>query len=138
MLHLVNLLPWYFWVTWGGLGSLYVLRWVIKSTKNDPFLMRAGWFLSIVMLIDVVIDNVISGTGALSEYLPIVNCISMPLVVLTVSLIFIGGYQKSMRPDFDPEKRRTILYCYYALVMLFICIGLFFGGFYVYDHFLKK
>jgi hypothetical protein len=59
----------------------------------------------------------------------------MPVVVLTCSLIFIGGYQKAKRPDFDSEKRRTVIMCMYGLVATFAFLGLLFGGFKIYHVF---
>lgn len=125
-------MPWFFWVVWGLFGIPYILRWVIKFSKNDPMLWRIGWALSTVLLIIVIIDNVIKGTGALASYSAILGQISIPLVVLTVLLIFMGGYQKATRPDFDPEKRRTVKLYMYGLVATLILLGLFFGGFEIY------
>ena len=128
-------MPWFFWIFWGLFGIPYILRWVIKSTKGDPILWRIGWALSTVLLIIVIIDNVIRGTGALAQFSSLVGRISMPMVVLTCSLIFIGGYQKATRPDFDPEKRRTAMLCMYGLVATFIFLVLFFGSFKIYHVF---
>lgn len=138
MLTLVNSLPWFFFVVWGVLGIPYIIWWVIKSTNNDPLLLRVGWALMSINVLIVVIDNLFIGTGTYVEYMPILDWISIPLVILTCALIFIGGYQKTMRPNFDPEKRRTVVLCMYGLVITAICFGLFFGGFYVYDNFFGK
>ena len=139
---LATSLPWYFWVLWGVIGVFLILRWVIKSTKNDPIIWRSGWVLGSVILIIVIIDNLgalplIGGTSSYSEYLLIMDRLSIPLVMLMVSLIFVGGYQKSLRPDFDPEKRRMAIICMYGLVVTVICLGLVFGGFYIYDNFFR-
>lgn len=138
ILHLANALPWFVWVLWGGIGGFYISRWVIKSTKNDPILWRIGWgLIGTVLGFIMVVDNVIKGTGIQVEYWSIVvDRAAIPLVALTVSLIFIGGYQKSRQPGFDPEKRRTATLCMYGIVITFICMGLIFAGFRIYDDFL--
>ncbi|HML33105.1 hypothetical protein [Sporomusa sphaeroides] len=127
MLSLVNSLPWYFWVLWGVIGIPIVLIWVLKSTKSDPVLWRVGWGLSIVTLILVAVDSIITGTGCYIEYLPVVGRISMPLVALTCTLIFIGGYQKVVHPDFDPEKRRMFFMYTYAMVGVVVFFGILFA-----------
>lgn len=140
ILHLTNSLPWFVWVLWGSIGGFYISRWVIKSTKNDPVLWRIGWGLSgTVLAFIVVVDNVIKGTGIQVEYWSkVMDRAVIPLVVLTVSLLFIGGYQKSRRPGFNPEKRRTAALCMYGIVITSICMGLIFAGFYIHDNFFGR
>jgi len=140
ILHLANALPWFVWVIWGAISSFYITRWVIKSTKNDPVLWRIGWGLIGTVIGFIVIgDNIIKGTGIQIEYWPVVmDRVAIPLVVLSSSLIFIGGYQKSRKPGFDPEKRRTATLCMYGIVITLICMGFIFGGFYIYDIFFAR
>ena len=138
MLTLSNSLPWYFWVLWGILGAVYIINWVIKSTKNDPVMWRVGWLLLSVVICGIVtIDNLIKGQIIYLNWWPMVMGRALLLVILPVALTYIGGYQKIMRPGYDPEKRRTALMYSYALGGIFILLGLFFGGFYIYDNFFK-
>jgi hypothetical protein len=138
MLTLANSLPWYLWALWGTLGAVYIISWVIKSTKNDPVMWRIGWLLLGIVIGGIVtIDNLIKGQIIYLNWWPMVMGRALPLVILSVALTYIGGYQKIMRPGYDPEKRRTALMCSYALGGIFIVLGLFFGGFYIYDNFFK-
>lgn len=138
MFTLANALPWYFWALWGVVGSLYIFWWVIKSTRNDPILCRIGWVLMGIFVVTMVIDNLIRGTGVYIKYWStLMDWMVIPLVIIW-ALIFIGGYQKSQKPGFDPEKRRTVALCMYGIVIILICMGFIFGGFYIYDIFLAE
>lgn len=138
MLHLANSAPWYFWVLWGIVGTGYISRMVIKSTSNNPMMLRVSGMLWVIVSAIVAIDNLIKGKVFYLEYwTSVMDSLSMPLLAVTLILTYIGGYKKSIRPDFDPEKRRTFLQCSYALVATLIFFGLFFAGFYIYDNFFK-
>lgn len=138
MLSLANSLPWYLWTLWGVICVVYIVSWVIKSTKNDPVLWRIGWLLlGVVMGGVVIVDNLIEGQIIYLNWWSIVMAKLLPLVILLIVLTYIGGYQKIMRPGYNPEKRRTALMYSYALVIFLIILGLFFGGFYIYDNFVS-
>lgn len=141
ILHLLNSLPWFAWLLCGVIGPFYIVIWVIRSTKNDPALWRIGWVIGAVLGVIAATDNLIKSTGIEVDldYWPVVmDRAAMPLVVLMASLIFIGGYQKCRQPGFDPEKRRIATLCMYGIVITFICMGLIFAGFYIYDNFLGR
>jgi hypothetical protein len=128
----VNSLPWFLWVVWGVVGIFYIPRWVIKSTKNDPILLRVGGMLMVVPCAMVIIDNLIRGNVIHLQYWSIMmDRTAMPLVALTLSLLFIGGYQKAKRPDFDPARRRIVVLSMYALVIIIVFEGVLFGGIYI-------
>ncbi|WP_312340056.1 hypothetical protein [Anaerospora hongkongensis] len=137
MWTLVNSLPWFFWVLWGSIGGAYILFWVLRSTKSDPVLWRIGWVLMVLTSMLVVIDNLIRGTSYYIEWLPFLGRISMPMVIITCSLIFIGGFQKTKHPDFDPEKRRKAYLYFYSMIITMILLCLLVVGRYLYIHFFK-
>lgn len=137
MLTLVNSLPWCFWVALGMIGAIYIPMWVIKSTKQDPIIFRIGSFLlGLVLGVCLIIDNLIEG-----KVISLTWWAMMPprtiIIGILLTLVYIGGYQKAMHPGYDPEKRRTFILCSYILVATFVFLGLFFGGFHIYDNFFK-
>lgn len=128
------------WITWalgGVIGPLYMVMWVIKATKNDPVLGRIGWLLAAIGAVIPPTDIIlIKDMGIHIEYWQVImDQVAIPMLVLMLSLIFIGGYQKVRQPGFDPEKRRGVVSCMYVVVITVICIGLLFAGFYIYDIF---
>jgi hypothetical protein len=137
MLTVINFLPLYFWVPWGTFGTFYILRWVIRATKEDPVMWRVGWIMGAVLNIIAMTDNLIQDKVVYFEWWTIVDQLSIPLALLMVTLLYIGGYQKAMHPGYDLEKRRTFILCSYILVVTFVFLGLFLGGLYIYDNFFK-
>lgn len=118
----VDLFPWYLWIIWGGLGSIYLIRWVIISTKGDPVLWRICWFVITIMGIVVAVEAMIKGTGLFSEYMPVIDFISKPLLILTAILFFIGGYQKSKYFDSDKQRRMQLLLIIFAISCIIFAI----------------
>lgn len=138
MLTLVNSLPWHLWVILGILGSIYIVSWVIKSTQNDPILWRIGWLLLGGALGGIVtIDNLIKGHMIYVYWWSMVMERVLLVVLLSVVLIYIGGYQKIMRPGYDSKKRRLAIRYLLFLVGIFIIMGFGWAGFYIYDNFFK-
>lgn len=138
MLNLTNSLPLYLGVLWGTFGTLYILRWVIRSTKRDPILWRIGWIMGAILNAVATIDQLVTCKVIYLEWWSITDWLSTPWIIITVIMIYVGGYQKAMRPDFDQEKRRKFILCSYILVITFIFLGLLFTGFYIHDNFFKK
>lgn len=138
MLNVTNSLPLYFGLLWGIFGTLYILRWVIKSTKRDPILWRIGWIMGAVLNVVATTDQLVKGKVISLEWWSITDWLSIPWIIITVIMIYAGGYQKAMRPDFDQGKRKIIILCSYVLVITFIFLGLLFAGFYIHDNFFRK
>jgi hypothetical protein len=124
MFTLINSLPWYLWFLVGIIGAPYLLWWVIKSTKNDPILFRVSWGMMAIAGIYVAIDSFAKGMGLYFGSLEIMKILSLPIAVLIMTLMAIGGYQKVMRPGYDPEKRRMFIICMYLMVGAIIFLGL--------------
>lgn len=138
MLHLAKSAPWYFRVLWGIFGMVYMSRLVIKSTSNDPMILRISGVLWAILLGIVAIDNLVIGKVIYIEcWSVVIGWTSTVLLILTLVLTYIGGYQKSIRPDFDPKKRRAFVQSSCALLAAFIFFGLLFLGFYIYDYYSK-
>ena len=137
MLTLVNSLPWYFWVAWGMIGAIYIPMWVIKSTKQDPIIFRIGSFLfGLVLGVCMIIDNLIEGRVISLTWWEMMPPRTIIIGILLI-LVYIGGYKKIMHPGYDSEKRRTFILGSYILIAAFVFLGLFFGGFYIYDNLFK-
>jgi len=102
----MNSLPWYFWFLGGIIGALYLLRWVIKSSKDDPILVRISWGMMALLGIYMAIDSYIQGMGLHIECWGMIEKLAIIIFMLMMTLMVIGGYQKVMRPGYDPAKRK--------------------------------
>lgn len=126
MYSLINSLPWYFWVLWGITGVLIVARWAIRS-KGDPILLRISWSLMAIVSLVVAIHSFTRGSGIGAAYWEIVDKTAIPLLITTVLLLIIGGYQKVMRPGYNLAKRKMFINCVYGLLGSLIGLGVLIG-----------
>jgi uncharacterized membrane protein len=118
MFTLMNCLPWYFWFTFGIIGVPYLFRYVLKSTKNEPILIRVSWFMMAIAGIYMVIDSFIRGMRINIGSSKIMDILSLPIVVLIITLMCIGGYQKFSRPGYyNAEKRKLMILLMCSLIV---------------------
>ena len=125
MLHLINALPWYFWVLLGAVGIPITLKLVIQS-KNFPVIFRISWVMFASLMLIALADNLIKGTGKYTSYSPILIQVSIPLIVLAYVSMMIGVYQIVNRPGYDPVKRRMCMIGIYLMTGVLVSMGLIF------------
>lgn len=115
MFSLIKFLPWYFWFFGGIIGAIYLLRWVLKSSQDDPALLRIAWGMIALLGTYMAIDSYIEGMGLHIEYWGMIEKLAMIIFTLMMTLMVIGGYQKVMRSGYDPAKRRLALIGMFAM-----------------------
>ncbi|MBP2656951.1 MAG: hypothetical protein H6Q73_4520 [Firmicutes bacterium] len=117
---LTSSLPWQFWFIWGWLMALVLLKyavWPRKNTPSVPFAWKISWIVCFFMSFLVILTSFIDGTGYYKEFTHFIGQAVIPTILLLVMTLLVGGYQISMRPGFDPRKRRWIF------IQMFIVIG---------------
>ena len=114
MFTLINFLPWYFWLLFGIVGSIYLIKWVMKS-KEDTILLRMSWLLMASLTICIAVENLFKGMRLYLEYLGILYKTEVVISVLMAPLMFVGGYRKVMRPGYNLEKRRMFIIGMYIM-----------------------
>ena len=119
MYSLTNSLPWYFWLLWGFIGIGVLLKYAIWPRRNTPpvpFIWKISWVICMFMFFLVIATSFIDGTGLYMEYDYYIGKATIPTILLLFLTLFIGCFQISMRPGFDPVKRRKVY------IQLFICV----------------
>lgn len=130
MNSLISSLPWYFWFVWGFLGIGVFLKYAIWPRKNTPpvpFMWKVSWVICMLMSFLVIATSFIDGTGLYKEYDHFIGQVTVPSILLLFLTLFIGGHQISMRPGFDPRKRRLLhiqtIVCIVIIIFLMWLIG---------------
>ena len=132
MKSFTNCFPWQFWFIWGWLGILVLLKYAILPRKNTPpvpFAWKISWVVCFFLSFLVIVDSYISGTGHYSEYVLYLGRIELPAILLLALTVLVGCYQISMRPGFDPAKRRTLLIQILIFIGCIILLGFLMGPF---------
>lgn len=130
MYNLTTSLPWFFWFIWGFAGIAVLLKYAIwprKHTPPIPFMWKVSWTISLSTSILVIASSFIDGTGLYAEYEHYIGMATAPAVLGLFLTLFVGGFQISMRPDFDPIKRRTthiqLIVCIVCIIILMCLMG---------------
>lgn len=130
MHSLTTSLPWYFWFIWGFVGIGVLLKYAIWPRKNTPpvpFMWKVSWVICMFMSFLVMATSFIDGTGLYKDYDHFIGQVTLPSILLLFLTLFIGCYQISMRPGFDPVKRRNtfiqIFICILSIIVLMYLIG---------------
>lgn len=129
---LASSLPWQFWFIWGWLTLLILLKYAIWPRKNTPpvpFAWKLSWIIGFFMSFLVIGSSYIDGTGHYTEYNRLMGQATLPTILLLIVTSFVGGYQISMRPGFDPRKRRTLFIQMLIVIGCIIMMGCLLGPF---------
>ena len=132
MNSLASSLPWQFWFLWGCFGILVLLKYAIWPRKNTPpvpFAWKISWVACFVMGFLVIATSYIDGTGRYTEYNRLLGQAGIPTILLLALTLFVGGYQISMRPGFDPGKRRMLFIQACIIIACLIMLGWILGPF---------
>jgi hypothetical protein len=129
---LANSLSWQFWFFWGWLMLLVLLKYAIWPRKNTPpvpFAWKISWVVCFFMAFLVIANSFIGGTGRYAEFTRPIGLATTPTILLLLLTVFVGGYQISMRPGFDPRKRRMLLIQSCIIIGCLIMLGWLMGPF---------
>lgn len=122
-----SLVPWWFWVTLGVLGSLSAIKWLLTSREEPLWKYRFVLVCSLIFMATLLIlDNIIKGTGYCIEYLPVVKKLSIPSVGLLITVIVISAYKKATHSGSEPvEIKIFILGLCLCILGLLLCAPVF-------------
>lgn len=127
-MHIAHATSWESGFLLSGLALLTMLKYAIWPRKNTPkasLCLKFLWGLSFTLSLLVMVSSLIDGTGLYTEYNIFIARIFLPILLLLLITIIIGGYQKAMSPKVNVFDRRFMLILLSLMVLsiiILICI----------------